>query len=368
MSLEILQIVPRLPPAINGVGDYATLLAKQLLSDHRVSSRFLVCDPTWHGDSELDGFPVARLQRREANHLAETLTRNNLPRIALLHYVGYGYQGRGCPSWLVDGLKLWKRADSEHELVTMFHELFAFGPPWRSSFWTSYTQRRLAADLAKDSNSCVTNMRQYANWLGRRAYKHLENVPVIPVFSTIGEGKPKESTPLNGRPPQMVIFGGEIWVNELLRKQSGETYRCCDALGIERIVTVGSPLGTAPRRSRIPIDELGYLRSDRVVEVIKSSRIGLMNYYRGYLGKSSVYAAYAALGVLPLLSETNPSNADGCVDGKTYLSAKNITERTNIEFLQEIVTNARAWYAKHSLPRTAEVYATILQARSQIAC
>jgi len=61
MSLEILQIVPRFPPAISGVGNYACLLARQLRAAHGIDTRFLVCDPYGSEKPEIDGFAVERL-------------------------------------------------------------------------------------------------------------------------------------------------------------------------------------------------------------------------------------------------------------------------------------------------------------------
>src|SRR5437879_828476 len=147
--MEILQIVPRLPPTISGVGDYSFLLAQELRRAHDIETRFIVSDPSWEDsteraengnrkvESELDGFPVYRLQRRSADQLLFVLSAAGMAPTVLLHYVGYGYEKRGCPFWLVNGLEAWRKAQSSRRLVTMFHELFASGPPWRSSFWTS---------------------------------------------------------------------------------------------------------------------------------------------------------------------------------------------------------------------------------------
>jgi len=40
----IIQIIPKLPPAINGLGDYALNLAGQL-KDYKIKTHFVVCDP-----------------------------------------------------------------------------------------------------------------------------------------------------------------------------------------------------------------------------------------------------------------------------------------------------------------------------------
>lgn len=357
-SLKILQIVPTLPPKISGVGDYAYLLARQLRADHGINSRFLVCDPQWKGEWVLDGFEIHKLEARQRDDLVASLSMEGMPRMALLHYVGYGYEKRGCPFWLAQGLEAWKSRAANRRLVVMFHELYAFGPPWRSSFWASPSQRCIATHLANLADCCATNLRRYADWLGTKAGSHLNRVCTIPVFSTVGELA--ATRPLNSRAPNMILFGGAKWVKELLGKYRNETLSCCRALGIEQIVTVGSSAGTAPVGLPIPVTERGFMHADQVAEIIQSSRIGMMNYFSGYLAKSTVFAAYSALGALPILPRFNPSGRDGCTEGKTYLLSKEITAGVSNDTLQEVADDAWKWYQTHNLSRTARSYAELL--------
>ncbi len=44
---KVYSIVPRLPPAIDDVGDYALNLARQLRKDFNVPTHFIVGNPTW---------------------------------------------------------------------------------------------------------------------------------------------------------------------------------------------------------------------------------------------------------------------------------------------------------------------------------
>ena len=160
---QIIQIVPKLPPAIDGLGDYALNIARQLYKDFGVRTHFVVGDPAWVGAEEIEGCPVSKVKTRSAsNLLALLLNVNAPPRVVLLHYVGYGYAKRGCPFWLVKGLENWKRNTNNAQLVTMFHELYAFGPPWTSSFWLSVFQRNLVERLVQLSDHCVTSNDGYA--------------------------------------------------------------------------------------------------------------------------------------------------------------------------------------------------------------
>jgi hypothetical protein len=134
---KVIQIVPRLPPNTDGIGDYALNLGHELKRAYGIETNFIVGDSEWNGGKEVGGF-ITRKIHSSGSLLAFLL---NDPRgeqlqanpIILLHYVGYGYAKRGCPFWLVEGLKSCKKKMPQMRLVTMFHELYAFGPPWTSA-------------------------------------------------------------------------------------------------------------------------------------------------------------------------------------------------------------------------------------------
>jgi len=74
---------------------------------------------------------------------------------------------------LVDGLQRWRTASINRLLVTMFHEVYATGPPWASSFWLSPLQRNLAARLAQMSDHCLTSRQGYAKLLYELSHRPL---------------------------------------------------------------------------------------------------------------------------------------------------------------------------------------------------
>src|SRR5687767_6719708 len=137
MSLiELIAIVPRLPPVIDGVGDYALSVARELRERSGIDTHFIVGDPSWIGKEIVEHFPVSKLTNRTESQLRAILTQEQSNKV-LLHYGGYGYAQRGCPDWLVAALTKWRTEREGHKLITLFHELYASGPPWTSSFWLS---------------------------------------------------------------------------------------------------------------------------------------------------------------------------------------------------------------------------------------
>src|ERR1700730_12469909 len=47
----------------------------------------------------------------------------------VVHVSHYGYAKRGNPTWLPCRVEQWKKSCGKLRIITMFHEVFAFGPP-----------------------------------------------------------------------------------------------------------------------------------------------------------------------------------------------------------------------------------------------
>jgi hypothetical protein len=352
--MEIVQVVPTFPPVVSGVGDYALLLAEELRRRHNLHSRFIVGDPDWAGEPEAQGFPVTKAPARTPESLARLLSEQTCAGLpVLLHYVGYGYEKRGCPLWLVKGMEQWRRAPGRR-LVTMFHELFAFGPPWRSSFWTSPLQRRLTTRLAGMSDHCVTNIRRFARYLEPRLVPHSRRVSVLPVFSNVGEFYQQG----RGRNNEMVIFGGAGWREAAYLNSKDALIKICRALNIDRIHDIGPRLSASFELPAM-IEWHGPLPASEVGEVMRNARFGFFTYPTPYLGKSGIFAAYASHGLVPItVDENDETNEDQLRINDHFLTCGALPRNT--DGVSNIGDQVRAWYAKHCLAVQAQKYADML--------
>lgn len=305
-------------------------------------------------------FPIVRLRFHNAAHLRETLELIVPPGTPVfLHYVGYGYQKRGCPRWLAQGLERWRRNGKERRLAVMFHELFAFGPVWTSSFWLSFLQRRITARVARLADTCVTNMSMYANRLGRFAPRHAGKVTVMPVFSTMGE--PADLRPSRQRQPWLVLFGGGAWTTDAVAKHAAKLDQACAALSCDRIIAIGAP-GRIAWSGHAAFEETGILPAAEVSTILGQARAGFLGYFPGYLGKSTIFAAYCAHGLLPIFPEPNPSELDGVMHRIHYLTLDDLIEDCPLETIDSVVANSRQWYQRHDLAKAAGTVAQILPA------
>ncbi|MBW4553883.1 MAG: glycosyltransferase family 1 protein [Aphanocapsa sp. GSE-SYN-MK-11-07L] len=358
----LITIVPRLPPLVDGVGDYAFKLARRLRQDG-VETRFIVCDPDWSGAASFgtepsEEFAIATLTHRSATALCQQLEAWQHQSTILLHYVGYGYARRGCPTWLVKGLSAWHQGQTERYLVTMFHELYASGTPiWTSSFWTSPLQKQLAVRLARLSDRCLTNRQASAAALHAMSQGKHQQIPALPVFSTIGE--PKLTQPLSERCPRIVVFGGGGQRQRAYQRSLPILEQACASLGIQEIVDIGPPLSQPlPTVAGQPIKALGVQPAAEISRLLADAIAGFFDYPIAYLEKSTIFAAYCAHQVLPIGGVYPEQTLAGIEPDQHFWTGNSAP--LDWGNLQAIADNASAWYDRHSLANQTQAYLTLL--------
>ena len=348
--LQLVQIVPRLPPVPSGVGDYAYLLAHELRASHGIDTLFLVCDRSWNGGNDIDGFRVEQIENGNSDDLERRISAIPASAPVMLHYVGYGYQKRGCPLWLVQGLEAWKQKHFNRRLLAMFHELYAFGPPWRSSFWNSPLQRWITARLARLSDVCRSNYRLAAIELERLAPEQFGRIDVFPVFSNFGE--PSKIEALQCRPPQGVICGTVLRNAKQTSARKRIFEKACRYLGIEKVVFFGASEAYFEIPD-IPTERKYVLSPSAASALLLESRIGILDYPDHCLGKSGVFASYCAHGMLPVLVSSDGSAANEVRPGQHYLRTNDIDAPVSLSRQQSVASNACHWYGDHNLATTA---------------
>jgi hypothetical protein len=359
-SQSIISIVPRLPPTVDGVGDYAFNLARQLHLDYGLDTHFLIGDPDWVGNEALEGFQITKIVDRSAASVCLQLAQINSVKPILLHYVGYGYAKRGCPSWLIDGLRAWKHQDQKANLVTIFHEISASGPIWTSAFWLSALQKDLVKHLVRASDRILTSKRSYAELLQSYTSERFTTIPTLPVFSTVGELR--NPSTLSERAHRLVIFGGHSKRTKVYKNFSEQLHQICRYLDIQQILDIGPPLDSIPTSiAKVPIAATGCLTSEEISAILSESIAGFFSYNPAFLGKSTIFAAYCAHGVVPISAMVADDPEEGLQPGQHYaLPDQYNTEKKDMALMQAIADNAYNWYQTHSLSAQAKTYYMLL--------
>jgi hypothetical protein len=364
--MNVISIVPRLPPSIDGVGDYALVIARGLKDSYGFSTTFIVCDPLCNSPDEIDGFKIKKLNKRSKADILFHL--NSVESPVFLHLSGYGYAKWSLYYWLVSALAEWKcSSPSTNRLLTMFHETYnCLGKPWQQHFWTASSQKRLALKIAHLSDTCVTNStgnkRDITNFYNKDIF-------VLPVVSTIGEPR-SDIKPLISRKRQIVVFG-QSWGREESYVKTGDCInRFCELFDIQRVVDIGPSITIKPEEYiNVPITSLGKLPASEICETLSESIAGWSSYNSSRLGKSSVLAAYASHGTAPIFRVDYPEDIDGLISGYNYVHPEigsiNLLACESLESLQSIASNAFDWYQSHKKYDQVRYFAQALSSLCQ---
>jgi hypothetical protein len=89
--------------------------------------------------------------------------------------------------------------------------------------------------------------------------------------------------------------------------------------------------------------------SDVVGEVLQHAKFGFLAYPVDLLGKSGVFAAYAAHGVVPIVLSEKKGTFEDLEPGRHFLHGLTLEENVGADTLASIQTELFRWYASHSL-------------------
>jgi len=357
--MQVTAIVPRLAPAVDGVGDYALKVALTLRDGadiFNVDTNFLVGEPSWNGSDSIEGFAVRQVGDRTTSSLLQELESS---KIILLHYVGYGYAKRGCPQWLIAALSQWRQAQANRRLVTMFHELYALPQMWTSQFFTSPIQKYLFQQLANLSDRTITSRESYASIISSVTQGN-KLVPHLPIFSTVGE--PDHILPLAQRERRLVVFGSPNWRARAYQEAKASLERICHDLDIAEIIDIGKPLAfDIPKIKGISVSCLGIKSAKEISDLLAGAMVGFLDYPLEFLGKSTIFAAYCAHRVLPVaMFYPDRKYQDGLEDKHICLADRYGT--IDLVIAQAIADNAHTWYQSHRLAVHAQTFADSIKA------
>jgi hypothetical protein len=346
---QIIQVVPRMTPALCGVSDGSLLLARELKAGFGINTAIAVLNA-----NQTDDVPFPILYGSPAQLLETCLTLSKgEPGYLLVHLSGYGYSADGAPTLLAEALKS-VRADGRFRVAVFFHELFASGMPWKSAFWYARRQKRAVRRIAQACDLLVTNTRSYVDWLTRETQRRTAApIQYMPVFSQVGEAQQHIS--LADRDPVMAVFGLGGNRRNAYRELSalGTTLQ---QLGIQEILDIGPEVEPPDKVHGIPVKRMGVLAAQEIDRQFSRLTFGFLSYPRTRLAKSGVFAGYCAHGVIPVIARHFPGQVDGLEDGVHVLSPRTATA-AQASGLEACSIAAWRWYSGHQLHDHAAVYA-----------
>lgn len=329
---RILQVVPRRPPPSESVFQVAERLAEEL---------GIRAGPRVETAAAADGWP-GLIDRAGGLGKGDAL---------LIHYVGYGYARRGAPIGVVRDLVGWRRAVEGRILLVHFHEVAAFGPPWRSSFWMRPLQLAAARRLCRAADRSLTSLERYAAVLRRNDAG--ASIGVLPILSTVGE--PAEVAPLHQRTPQLVLFGSPGARLRIWTEARAELELAVDALGAESVVEIGNRPNGPEEVAGVRVRRVGELSDAQISGLLSDSYAAFFDYPVEYLSKSSAFAAACAHAVLPVCRPRRQHSDPVEGEGERWVAAAALGTLDSAS-CQNVASAARTWYSGHSIRRHAEFW------------
>jgi hypothetical protein len=134
----------------------------------------------------------------------------------------------------------------------------------------------------------------------------------------------------------------------------------CQRWNISEIVEIG-PGATRTCEFGIPAVKLGPLPAAEVSGILSSSLLGLLSYTGAELGKSGIFAAYAAHGLVPILPDACMlDQTKEVLAGVHFLSPRNGPAGHGDELLEKVSAAVFAWYQNHRSERQTAVFAELL--------
>lgn len=294
-NAKLVHIVPNLPPAICGVGDYALAVSKAMnIREPGINSSCIAAGIETFG-KQTPG------TSRFWNKVEDALGDDTL-LAAVIHYSGYGYASNGAPGWLPIALLDRPEKFRNTKILAFFHELYAPLWPLRKSFYTTGIQKRVARRVLHACDFAFTNRKASATWLEQQAKGSQGKIPFLPVPSNVGQ----LASPISyeSRAPHAIIFGNQKAKRPFLAGRGAQQVATvCQRLAIKTIFEIGRPCPNATLKAHlkgIDFQQTGFLPDAEVSSLLRNARIGFFDYFPGYLSKSGVLAALASHGVVPI--------------------------------------------------------------------
>lgn len=331
---KIVHIAPALPPSINGLGDFCHLVACNLERSGYTDNVFVLRHPV-SSDPDRD----VRVFNSKTFYSVLSEVKAD---VVILHYVGYAYDRDGLPFYVANGLKKYK-SNAGCRLLVFFHELYASSAsPFKLPFYTSRLQQLIVNALWNLADKAFTSCRSYQELLQDVVGGDDSKTLCTGIFSNVPDELYDPKIPKEEH--SMLVFGSAHRRNAVYGHRAFP--ELVTKLGIDKVYDVG-PGESHCDTAQVKVLKKGALGSSELAAYLNAAKYGALSYKPQLLGKSGIFSAYAAFGVIPFnLTSVDGPLYDGLVEGKNYFSLKANFPETEFQFgvaQKEILK----WYRGH---------------------
>jgi hypothetical protein len=289
-------IVPRMPPSVDGVGDYTCQLLRH--SARLNDSIILVENNTYVSKQYLPEHLILELPKSSV-HFLSLLDLYNINTL-ILQYSAFGFSKRGCPLSLLKNIKNWSEKHPNNRLIVMIHELWYITKPWKYGFYLQLLHQYLLLLTLKQATTVFTSTDGYCSTL--RTKLPTTQIAALPVGSNIVP-KTQPST-LDKIRNTWILFGKQANRVSALQDFASWLPKLYEAGLLIQLSVVGptdneslSELENRLLHSLLPPDKVvqfGALASVKLSNLMSSCEYGIFAQTPLSWQKSTIFMAYAA--------------------------------------------------------------------------
>lgn len=344
---KIIHIAPALPPAVDGLGDFCSILADNLEKEGFTNNLFLIRhNVECPIDKRIESFTPRTFYEKLRHQTAD---------VVILHYVGYAYHKKGMPFYIVNGLRRYKR-QTGCRLLIFFHELYSSSDSlFNLAFYTNSIQKLIVKGLSDIADTVFTSCHTYRELLRNLLGQHRLHPVCTGIFSNVPDDlydrhMPKEDD-------SIVVFGSLQKRNAVYHHQEFDAL--IKELGVRTLYDVGPGVSDC-QLADVKVCRKGTLSSRALAACLGVAKFGALSYPPQLLAKSGIFSAYAAFGVIPFnLSMSDRPLYDGLVEGRNYLAWKHASAAQVFNY-DTVRDELMKWYQTHNQKRIAETFKSYL--------
>ena len=333
-SLKLAILSPAFPSAINGLGDYSNMLGLEIKRQLPATEIYYLGLPQIEQVNLVNYFTI----KTNDNSLCKSISEN-LIDVLFINYSNYGYQKKGIPVWLIKQVALLQKKGIK--IITFFHEVYASGKVWQSVFWLHQLQKKLFRSLYHLSDAAFCSNQRVLTIIQSETEDKGEKAKNIGLFSNITE--PDILIPWVERKRVAVVFGSygrrKLVYDKILAINS-----FCKQNNIDSIIDIGcGEFNTQWQQIQVPVTPKGLLSNTEIATILRNVQFGFIDYATSLLGKSGIFAAYAAYGIVPInFSEDREQAMDGLIVSKYFFKPNGSITIFNCDAIYK-------WYQSHNI-------------------
>lgn len=311
-SDRVVFILPQMPPAHCGLGDYSMILLEHMAMTP--PPKILVM----HGAAETNAahpeLDVEQLPRRREG-LLQRLRELKANRV-FVQYVAQGFQSRGCPLWFLGALRQWRMQTTDACLVVMCQELWFEPAVWKPDWMLQRFHRRALRQLAGVVDRLFVSTESFHERMDGAIAPDRLQVLVNPA-----------TIPLAGSPSQVqreeglvVLFGLQGSRIFALQDMAPWLAKLRASGFIKRLLVVGSretrlmnDREDALVRAMLPVgaaELLGPQSAESLSQVFLRAEMGIFTKTARDFTKSTIFMGYASHGVAILSQKPTGNDAE----------------------------------------------------------